>query len=534
VSGKAMLWLGPDDPDPDVTLELVGGKAEGLWRMGRLGLNIPPAFALPASLCAEVNADPDRAADLVRPGLKAGLERLEAAAGRRFGDSRGPLLVSVRSGAARSMPGMLSTVLNVGLNPEAVHGLIRLTGDPRQGWDCYRRFLESYAVVVAGAPPAAFARRAAQVIAAEGVSGEDELDGEALERLSADFAAIALAETGEPVTEDPFDQLQRAALAVYRSWDGHRAKEYRRLNGLEGLAGTAVTVQAMVFGNAGRRSGSGVAFSRDPATGAKGLYVDVLFDAQGEDVVSGRRTPLDAGRLAARLPDAFAELERGMQRLEGDARDVQDVEFTIERDRLFFLQTRSAKRTPRAALRTAMDMVREGLICPAEALRRLDGLDLKLAGRSRFADEVPALASGIAASAGVASGRAAFDSGRAKSLTAGGDPAILVRAEPSTDDIEGFAVSAGILTARGGRTAHAAVVARQLGKVCVVGCAGLEIDEDGSGAQLCGQPLNDGDWLSLDGGTGAVTLGQREVVLEAPEAELAEIERWRAAEAVPA
>jgi pyruvate,orthophosphate dikinase len=529
-----MLWLGPDAPDPEVTPEIAGSKAEGIWRMGRLGLPIPPAFVLSTRLCAEANADPDGAAAKVAAGLRAGLERLEAASGRRLGDVRAPLLVSVRSGAARSMPGMLSTVANVGLNAETVHGLIRLSGDPRFAWDSYRRFIESWAVVVAGAPASAFARRTAAMVQAEGVANEAELDGEALERLCGDLAATARAETGRAIPDDPGDQLQAATMAVYRSWEGARAREYRRLNRLEGLAGTAVTVQAMVFGNAGRRSGSGVAFSRDPATGEKGLYLDYLADAQGEDVVSGRRAPLDAARFRARLPEAFAELERGVALLEREGRDIQDVEFTVEDGRLHFLQTRAAKRTPRAALRAAVDMVHEGLITPAEALRRLEGLDAARMAVTRFEDDAEPLALGTPASPGVVSGRAAFDSARAKAMAGAGDPVILIRAEPSTEDIEGFAAAAAVLTSSGGRTAHAAVVARQMGKVCVVGCAALEIDEAARSASLAGRPVREGDWLSLDGESGEVSLGRREVVTEAPSAELAEVDRWRATEAVPA
>jgi pyruvate, orthophosphate dikinase len=317
-------------------------------------------------------------------------------------------------------------------------------------------------------------------------------------------------------------------MAVYRSWEGRKAIDYRRMNGLDDLLGTAVTVQAMVFGNGGLKSGSGVAFSRDPATGDKGLYVDFLFDAQGEDVVSGRRTALGAEGLAARLPTAFAALKDGVLRLEAESRDVQDVEFTIEDGTLYFLQTRSAKRTPAAALRTAIDMVHEGLIDPATALARLDGVDPAQAAVTRFAAPAPIAAHGVAASSGVASGRAAFDSASARAMAEAGDPVILVRAEPATDDIQGFAAARGVLTARGGRTAHAAVVARQLGKACIVGCAALEIDERGrGGAMLAGQPLRPGDWLSLDGALGEVSLGRRDIVTEAPEAELAEIARWR-------
>ena len=524
-----LSWLGPDGPDDELTPDVVGSKAFGLWRMGRLGLRTPPAFVLPTSLCAVVNDDPPRGRELVAAGLRAGVERLEAATGRRLGDPRAPLLVSVRSGAAQSMPGMLATVLNVGLTPRTVHGFVRLTGDPRLAWDSYRRLIESYAVVVAGAPATAFARRLADMVRAEGAADEGELDGEALERLTADFSAAATDHGLPMVPGDPMDQLREAAIAVYRSWHGDRAREYRRINGLGDEGGTAATVQAMVFGNAGRNSGSGVAFSRNPATGAKGLYVDFLFDAQGEDVVSGRRTPLDADQLRARAPDAFAELERAVLRLEAEDRDVQDVEFTLERGRLYFLQTRSAKRTPRAVLRTAVDLCREGLIDPATALQRVAGVDLKQAVTTRFKTSAMPVACGVAASSGVASGRTAFNTARAKAFAASGDAVVLVRAEPSTEDVEGLGVADGVLTMVGGRTAHAAVVARQLGKVCIVGCRQLVIDEDAGRASLSSEPLREGDWISLDGDAGEVSLGRREIITETPDAELAEIARWRTA-----
>jgi pyruvate,orthophosphate dikinase len=523
-----MIWLGPDKPDGGLTPEIVGSKAFGIGRMGQFGLPTPPAFVLPTTLCALANEDPARAEGLIATGLRAGVERLEAATGRRLGDPRAPLTVSARSGAAKSMPGMLSTVLNIGLNPRAVHGLIRLTGDPRLGWDSYRRFIESYAVVVGGAPPAAFARRLADMVKAENARGEDELDGEALERLAGDFSAIASSQGRPAIPDDPMEQLHAAAIAVFRSWQSGKAREYRRMNGFDAMGGTAVTVQAMVFGNAGLASGSGVAFSRDPATGARGLYVDFLFDAQGEDVVSGRRTPLDAGQLRARLPEAYAKLERGVLRLEAECRDVQDVEFTIENRNLYFLQTRSAKRTPRAVLRTAVDLFHEGLIDQATALQRVAGIDLRLVAETRFATPAEPLAHGVAASSGVASGRAAFDTARAKDFARGGDPVILVRAEPSTEDIEGFGAADGILTASGGRTAHAAVVARQLGKVCIVGCRSLVIDEAAARASVSGQDLREGDWLSLDGSSGEVSLGRRQIVTDTPLAELAVIDQWRA------
>lgn len=522
-----IIWLGAEDGGNEVSPEEAGSKAAGIWRMARLGLRTPPAFALPASLCAAVNDDPKNAAALVTSGLRAGIGRLEAATGRHFGAASAPLLLSVRSGAAVSMPGMMSTVLNIGLNRKTTRGLIQLTGDPRFAWDSYRRFLESYATVVQELPPATFARRLAEMIDSEHASDESELDCEALETLSLSYSEAASGLFGKPVPEEPLDQLTEATLAVYRSWEGRKAREYRRINRLEGLAGTAVTVQAMVFGNAARRSGSGVAFSRDPATGEKRLYVDFLPSAQGEDVVSGRRTPSDAATLEARLPDIYTELEQGAARLEADRRDVQDIEFTVQEGTLYFLQTRSAKRTPLAALRTTVNLVREGVIDAQTGLARLADVDLARVGTSKFVTPGTPVSAATPASPGVASGRIAFDSPHACRLAASGDPVILVREEPATEDIDGFNAASGILTARGGRTSHAAVVARQLGKVCLVGCANLKIAEDGRSATLGETRVLPGEWLSLDGSTGEVSLGQREIEIEASSPEHQEVERWR-------
>jgi pyruvate,orthophosphate dikinase len=521
------LFIGDGAETDALDPEIVGSKAAGLARMASLGLRVPPAFVLPTSLCRPMNqGDPEAEQALVQ-GLRAGVRRLETATGRKFGDSRRPLLVSVRSGAARSMPGMLDTVLDVGLNAETVRGLMRITGNPRMAWDSYRRFVQSYAEVVEAAPAEPFETTMRDMLRAEQADGETELDPEALERLSRAMLTAAQAQTGRGVPSDPMDQLLAAARAVYRSWDGARAKEYRRLNRLGDLEGTAVAVQAMVFGNSGGRSGAGVAFTRNPATGEKQLYVDFLHDAQGEDVVSGRRTPGDAAGLALRLPEAARELAAGAALLEQELKDVQDIEFTIETGRLYFLQTRPAKRAPRAVLRTAVDLVSEGLIAPSEGLRRVADIDLEQSGVARFVGEAQPAANAIPASSGVASGAAAFDAEAAGRIAARGCSVILVRHETSTDDIAGFAAAAGILTAVGGRTAHAAVVARQLGKVCLVGCSRLMLDGRGS-ARLGEASFKEGDWLSLDGETGEVFLGRREIVTTRPEAEIAEVERWRA------
>jgi len=510
--------------------DLVGGKAANLARMAALGLPVPAAFVLPISLCAaRLNGEAGAVRDLM-DGLTEGIEFLENATGRRFGDRRRPLLVSVRSGAARSMPGMLDTVLNVGCTSTAVRGLVRMTGHPRFAYDCRRRFLESYGGVVLGIDPSAFTRKRDALIAAEGTGGERTLDSEALERLAAAYEQV-IEDEDHVLSDDPAEQLRSAAQAVFRSWTSERARTYRKLEQLEDLQGTAVTVQAMVFGNAGISSGAGVAFSRDPSTGADKPVIDVLFESQGEDVVSGGHNPETEEAIVRSLPEVAVQLRNALRRLEEDFADVQDVEFTIENGKLWILQTRAAKRTPQAALRLAIEFVREKRITHSEALQRLTGVDVgALVNKRLVVTEAPVLR-GICASAGIAVGRVAFDSQTAARQAAGGEPVILVRPDTTTADVSGFAAAAGIVTAIGGRTAHAALVARQMGKPCIVGCIGLSIDIAGHCAQLPGAAVKEGDWLSIDGETGAIYLGRSEVVTERPEAELAEIESWRRAAA---
>lgn len=509
-----------------LTAETVGAKAANLARVAALGLPVPPAFVLPVELCmAIVNRDLT-AHGCLTEGLTEGIKFLEDATSKRFGDRRRPLLVSVRSGAARSMPGMLDTVLNVGCTPAATQGLIRISGNPRFAFDCRRRFLESYGTVVLGIPGTLFKARLEAIMTTEAFENEPSLDSETLERLAASYLHAIESEDRE-VVESPMEQLHAAAAAVYRSWMSERAATYRRLEHLEELPGTAITVQAMVFGNSGPSSGAGVAFSRDPSTGAITPVIDIMFESQGEDVVSGKFTPENEDAIVRLLPTAAAQLRNALARLEEAFGDVQDVEFTIEHGNLWILQTRSAKRSLLAALRFAIDFVRSGRIGPTEALRRLNGLDLNNVASKRLVDVGPPIARGTGAAAGIAIGRAAFDSASAVRLADNGDPIILIRPDTSTADIAGFAASSGIVTAVGGRTAHAALVARQMDKPCIVGCAELAIDVAGHRAQLAKASINEGDWLCIDGGSGAIYLGHGNIVADRLEAELAEIERWR-------
>ena len=505
----------------------VGSKAANLARMTALGLPVPPAFVLPIEDCGGAAQANGTAEQQLAGALDDGIAYLETATGRKFGDRRRPLLVSVRSGAAVSMPGMLNTVLDVGCTSAATRGLIRMTGNPGFAWDCRRRFLQGFAENVLGLDPAAFAAQVVEIMKGVGAASECDLDAEDRERLALAHETV-IAASGAEVPDDAMGALIAAARGVRRSFWSDRARTYRKLRKLEHLKGSAVTVQAMVFGNCGRSSGSGVAFSRDPSTGNAEPVIDVLFDAQGEDVVSGRRTPRTEAAIEEAMPGLAAQLRDMLALLERHFGDVQDVEFTVEDGKLWVLQTRAAKRTPRAALRFAVDFVHEGLLSPAEATRRLEGLDRAALAINRFAETGHAAARGTGAAAGVAVGRAAFDSSAAERLAAEGNPVILVRPDTSTADVAGFSASAAILTAAGGRTAHAALVARQMGKPCVVGCDALRVDEDNRQARLADARITEGDWVSIDGGSGEIFLGQRKIVSELPENELRQLDAWRA------
>ncbi|TFV42567.1 pyruvate, phosphate dikinase [Bradyrhizobium frederickii] len=507
--------------------EEIGAKAANLARMAALGLPVPPAFVLPVKLCAAIIAGHAHATRHLRDGLEEGISFLESATGRRFGDRRQPLLVSVRSGAARSMPGMLDTVLNVGCTSDAVHGLIRATGRPRLAWDCRRRFLESFGETVLGLDQAGFAARISELVAAEYAGSDRELDSEALERLAGREQAL-IEDHADGSLEDAFAQLEAAAQAVYRSWTSERAQTYRSLQHLETLEGTAVTVQAMVFGNGGLASGAGVAFSRDPSTGARRPMIDLVLDAQGEDVVSGRRAPDTTEAIARELPKLESELGDILRQLERAFADAQDVEFTVENGKLWILQTRTAKRTPRAAVRIAIDFVHEELISKDEALGRIAEIDLASLTETRLVSSGKPATSGIGASGGIGIGRAAFSSESAQRLSAAGEPVILLRPDTSTADVAGFALAAGIVTAVGARTSHAALVARQMGKPCVVGCRELKIDPVARQAQLGQVSFAEGEWMTIEGDAGELYLGRCETIRTRPEAELAEIAAWRA------
>jgi pyruvate, orthophosphate dikinase len=508
---------------PATDAAAVGNKAFNLMRLAACGLPVPPAFALPTTWwCRKLSAaDP-----ALRQTLAQGLARLETATGLRFGSARRPLLVSVRSGAAFSMPGMLETVLNIGLNPASVDGLIRHTGNPRLAWDNYRRLIQNYAEVVAGLPVTPFATLVTAALRSSDAVNERMLDFRALRTLTHALLERYEQLAGSPFPADPIEQLAQAVAAVWRSWDAPKAAAYRRMNNLPDDSGTAVTVQAMVFGNGGVRSGAGVGFTRNPATGAPELYFDFCSNGQGEDVVSGRHTVGDSARMRRLMPASFDALHAARARLEAVFRDMQDFEFTVQDGEFFLLQTRAAKRTSWAALQAAVDMVREGLVTSAEALRLLSGFDLDKIGRTRFAAPPP-LAAGVAAGLGVANGTIALTAEAVDRFTRAGQTAILVRPDTVTDDIAALDAAAGLLTQAGSRTSHAAVVARQLGKVCLVGCRELSIDAATHQCWIGPQQFAEGDTISLDGNAGAIYAGTLPVIRERPEEALAIVAQWQ-------
>ena len=503
--------------------EQVGNKAWNLMRMAQAGLPVPAAFVLPTSWCG----CPDAAARLPSV-LASGIAALESATDLVFGGARPPLLVSVRSGAAISMPGMMETVLDVGLNDRTVEALTRQTGNPRLAWDSYRRLVQAYAEVVAGLPTAPFDALVAAALLAAEAEELSELDHRDLRALTRAMLSCYADAVGHPFPSDPATQLLEATQAVFRSWSSVKAASYRRLNGIDDTAGTAVTVQRMVFGNAGGASGAGVGFTRNPATGARELYFDFQFDGQGEDVVAGRQRLNSHDRLRLALPAVWVRLNEICRTLEALFGDAQDFEFTVQSGVLFLLQTRRAKRTDWAALAIAVDMVEERVLTPAAALTRIAGIDLGTVMRTRFAPPVPpTLATALVASLGVASGAIGLDSAAVLRLAASGQAAILVRRDTVTSDIEGMAAAVGILTGSGGRTSHAAVVARQLGKVCLVACPDLEIDLVRRECRIAGTLLHEGSLISLDGNTGAVHAGVLTIEAERPAAALEAIALWR-------
>jgi len=500
---------------------LLGGKGANLDGMAAIGLPVPPGFTITTEMCTRYYDEGQSFPESVRAEVAAGLKHIEGVTGRMFGDPANPLLVSVRSGARVSMPGMMDTVLNLGLNDTTVEGLVASSGDARFAWDSYRRFIQMYADVVLELDHGSFEEALEIAKEDRGYYLDTELTAKDLQALVAEYKALVEAQWGKPFPQDVHDQLGGAVGAVFGSWQSERAKVYRRLNHIPHDWGTAVNVQAMVFGNMGETSATGVAFTRDPATGERAYYGEFLINAQGEDVVAGIRTPqylTEAARaragakpasMEAALPEVYAELARVFDILETHYRDMQDIEFTVERGKLWMLQTRSGKRTAKAALKIAVDMANEGLITTDEAVARVDpaALDQLLHPTLDPKAERDVLTKGLPASPGAASGKIVFDADTAERHAEMGESVILVRVETSPEDIHGMHAAKGILTARGGMTSHAAVVARGMGRPCVSGAGALNIDAKGKILRVDGRELHEGDILTLDGASGEVMAG---------------------------
>ncbi|WP_379921417.1 pyruvate, phosphate dikinase [Erythrobacter sp. R86502] len=500
---------------------VTGGKGANLAEMASIGLPVPPGFTITTEECVAYLSDGADFSDGLRDAVAAALAHVEATVGKRFGDAKDPLLVSVRSGARVSMPGMMDTVLNLGLNDATVQGLAASSGDARFAWDSYRRFIQMYSDVVLGIDHGLFEEALEIVKEDKGFYNDTEMTAEDWQALVGQFNAIVEDELGRPFPQDVQEQLWGAIRAVFDSWDSDRAKVYRRLNDIPGDWGTAVNVQAMVFGNMGDTSATGVAFTRDPATGARAYYGEYLINAQGEDVVAGIRTPqyltkkaretagAKAPSMEEALPQAYGELARVFDLLELHYKDMQDIEFTVERGKLWMLQTRSGKRTAKAALKMAVDMVAEGLIDEREAVRRVDpmALDQLLHPTLDPKAERNVLTTGLPASPGAAAGRIVLDADTAEQWAGRGEKVILVRVETSPEDIHGMHAAQGILTARGGMTSHAAVVARGMGRPCVSGAGAVSIDRNSRTLRIGSTELKEGDSMTLDGATGQVMLG---------------------------
>ncbi|MDF2493079.1 pyruvate, phosphate dikinase [Sphingomonas sp.] len=501
---------------------LLGGKGANLAEMASIGLPVPPGFTISTAMCTRYYEEGETFPESVRREVADGIAHIEAITGKKFGDASDPLLVSVRSGARVSMPGMMDTVLNLGLNDETVEGLAKASGDERFAWDSYRRFVQMYSDVVLGLDHGAFEEALEIAKEDKGFTLDTELSAADWKVLVAEFKALVEEQQGKPFPQDVHDQLWGAIGAVFGSWQSDRAKVYRRLNDIPGSWGTAVNVQAMVFGNMGDTSATGVAFTRDPSTGHNAYYGEFLINAQGEDVVAGIRTPQyltkaareEAGAkplsMEEALPAAYTELAAVFDRLERHYRDMQDIEFTVQQGKLWMLQTRSGKRTAKAALKIAVDMAAEGLITREEAIARVDPQALDQLLHPTLDPEATrdVLTKGLPASPGAASGAAVFTADAAEKWAADGKAVILVRTETSPEDIHGMHAAKGILTARGGMTSHAAVVARGMGRPCVSGAGALSIDSKAKIARVGGREVREGDLLTIDGTTGEVMAGE--------------------------
>ena len=488
--------------------ELLGGKGANLAEMTNIGLPVPQGFTITTEACTQYYEDGRQINDEIFAEIMEYVEKMEKITGKKFGDLHNPLLVSVRSGARASMPGMMDTILNLGLNEDVVNVIAEKSNNPRWAWDCYRRFIQMYSDVVMEVGKKYFEQLIDQMKEKKGVTLDVELTADDLKELAGQFKAEYKAKIGEEFPTDPKEQLMGAIKAVFRSWDNPRANVYRRDNDIPYSWGTAVNVQSMAFGNMGDDCGTGVAVTRNPATGEKKLMGEFLTNAQGEDVVAGVRTPMPIAEMAEKFPEAFKQFEDVCKILEDHYRDMQDMEFTVEHGKLYMLQTRNGKRTPAAALKIACDLVDEGMIDEKKAVAMIEPRSLDTLLHPQFDTEVlkktPVIGKALPASPGAACGKIVFSAEDAKAWKERGEKVVLVRLETSPEDIEGMKASQGILTVRGGMTSHAAVVARGMGKCCVSGCGDIKMDEENKQFELAGKVYHEGDWLSIDGSTGNI------------------------------
>ena len=488
--------------------ELLGGKGANLAEMTNLGLPVPQGFTISTEACTRYYDDGKMIAPEIMEQIDEALVKMEEVCGKKFGDMENPLLVSVRSGARASMPGMMDTILNLGLNESVVEVLAKKSNNPRWAWDCYRRFIQMYSDVVMEVGKKYFEQLIDKMKEERGVTQDVELTADDLKELAGQFKAEYKAKIGKDFPDDPKEQLDGAIKAVFRSWDNPRANVYRRDNDIPYSWGTAVNVQMMAFGNMGDDCGTGVAFTRNPATGEKKLFGEFLTNAQGEDVVAGVRTPMPISQMAEKFPEAFAQFEGVCQKLENHYHDMQDMEFTVEHGKLYMLQTRNGKRTPAAALKIACDLVDEGRIDEKQAVAMIEPRSLDTLLHPQFDAKAlkaaPVIGNALAASPGAACGQVVFTAEDAKEWAANGQKVLLVRLETSPEDIEGMKAAQGILTVRGGMTSHAAVVARGMGKCCVSGCSEIKMDEENKKFVLAGKTYGEGDWISIDGSTGNI------------------------------
>ena len=491
--------------------ELLGGKGANLAEMTNIGLPVPQGFTITTEACTQYYEDGREINPEIMAEINEYIVKMEGITGKKFGDKKNPLLVSVRSGARASMPGMMDTILNLGLNEEVVNTISEMSGNPRWAWDCYRRFIQMYSDVVMEVGKKYFEQLIDAMKEEKGVTQDVELDADDLKKLAMQFKDEYKAKIGEDFPSDPKDQLMGAIKAVFRSWDNPRANVYRRDNDIPYSWGTAVNVQSMAFGNMGDDCGTGVAFTRDPATGAKGLFGEFLTNAQGEDVVAGVRTPMHITEMEQKFPEAFAEFKNVCKTLEDHYRDMQDMEFTVEHGKLYMLQTRNGKRTAQAALQIACDLVDEGMRTEEEAVAMIDPRNLDTLLHPQFdaaaLKAATPLGKGLGASPGAACGKIVFTAEDAEEWNERGEKVVLVRLETSPEDITGMKASQGILTVRGGMTSHAAVVARGMGTCCVSGCTAIDMDEENKKFTLAGKEFHEGDYISIDGSTGNIYEG---------------------------